>query len=268
MWRGFAAVIFAVTAAGASAQAAADQSGTVGIEERLGARAALDARLVDENGTAVRLGDLVHGPTILALVYYRCPNVCSTLLLGLSGVVGATADRAGRDFRVVTISIDERETPEDARWARKIALETVGTPLPDGTWRFLTGSAEAVAEVARSLGYRYTRRGDYIDHPVGIVILSPSGRIVRYMYGADFLPADLGMSVLEASAGTVRPTIAKVLRVCFGYDPASRRYVFKTLQVSAVVIGGLVAALAIVLLVTGSRRRRRAAARSAQGGPP
>jgi protein SCO1 len=231
-------------------------SDTVGVDERLGGQVAMEAHFTAEDGTAVRLGDLVSTPTVLALVYYRCPSVCSTLIMGLSGVLKSFTDTAGKDFHVVTVSIDDTETPADARHSRGVALESIEAPFPPGAWRFLTGDRENIRALADSIGFRFARRGDVFDHPVGLVILSPRGTIVRYMYGADFLPADLSMSILEASHGTVRPTIARVLRICFSYDPQSHHYVFRTLQVSAVVIGLIVGGFAAYLIVSGARRRR------------
>ena len=114
--------------------------------------------------------------------------------------------------------------------------------------------------MANAVGFRYTRDGDDFDHPLGLVILSPQGKIVRYMTGTDFLPVDLKMSLLEASTGTVGPTIAKVLRLCFSYDPQNKKLVFNTLRVTAIVTLAVAAALVLYLLIAG--RRRRAAGRT------
>ncbi|HEY9595495.1 MAG TPA: SCO family protein, partial [Spirochaetia bacterium] len=174
----------------------APRDGAVGIEEKLGEYVPLDARFTDENGGKVSLSQLVTRPTILALVYYRCPNVCDYLLTGLAGVLGAVDASPGSDFDVVTVSIDPEEGTTDAQKARRISLETVGRPFPPAAWRFLTGDEADIAKVADAVGYRYVRRADGFDHPVALVILSPKGKIVRYMNGTDFLPADLKLSLL------------------------------------------------------------------------
>ena len=231
-------------------------AGEIGIDEKLGGTVALDAGLVGEDGSPVTLRQLIHTPTILALVYYRCPNVCDLLLTGIAGVLKDLPAEPGRDFTVVTVSIDDRETPADARRAKQVGLESIMRPFPPASWRFLTGTATSIAAVADSVGFRFARTGDYFDHPVGIIILSPTGKIVRYMNGADFLPADLKLSLLEASQGRVGPTIARFLRICFSYDPGSHKLVFKILQVVATVT--LTVAGAFVLyLVLASRRKRR-----------
>jgi len=234
--------------------------GQIGILENLGGKVPLDAMFMDESGAPVRLGSLITTPTILALVYYTCPNVCDYLLLGVAGALKSLDAVPGTDYRVITISIDDRETPADARKARRIALETVERPFPPEDWRFLTGSAGSIKAVTDAVGYYFVRRADGIDHPVGITILSPSGTIIRYMNGAAFLPADLKLSLLEASQGRVGPTIARVLRYCFSTDPKSHGLVFNLLKVVATVTltlaGGFIAYLVIATVKRrgGSRR--------------
>jgi hypothetical protein len=173
------------------------------------------------------------------------------------GLVTGLPAEPGKDFTVVTISIDPHETPADARKARRIGLESIQRPFPPESWRFLTGSAASIGAVADSVGFRFARTGDYYDHPVGIIILSPTGKIVRYMNGADFLPADLKLSLLEASQGKVGPTIARFLRICFSYDPGSRKLVFNTLKVVASVTLAVAGAFVIYLLVAARKKRRR-----------
>ncbi len=228
---------------------------TIGITERLGSMAALDEPFTAEDGGTVTLRQLVTAPTILALVYYNCPNVCDYLLTGVAGVLQSMTADAGKGYNVVSISIDEHETPADARRARRIGLESIEAPFPPQAWRFLTGSLASIRAVTDSVGFHYERRGNYLDHPVGLVILSSQGRIVRYMYGADFLPADLKMALLEASQGRIGPTIAKVLRVCFSYDPASHSLVFNTLKVVATVTLTFAAGF-VLFLVLRSRKKR------------
>jgi protein SCO1/2 len=233
----------------------------IGIDEKLGGTVALDATFASEDGSPVTLRQLISTPTILALVYYNCPNVCDFLLTGVAGVLKGLDAMPGRDFNVVSISIDDRETPADARRAKRIGLESIEKPFPEASWRFLTGTPANIAAVAESVGFHFARNGSYFDHPVGIMILSPTGKIVRYMNGADFLPADLKLSLLEATQGRVGPTIAKFFRVCFSYDPGSHKLVFNTLRVVATVTLSLAGAF-VVYLVVAVRRRRHA------GSPP
>jgi protein SCO1 len=229
--------------------------GQVGIYENFGGQVPLDAGFRDENGAPVSLRQLMHAPTILALVYYKCPNVCDFLLTGLAGSLKTLDATPGKDFSVITISIDENETPADARRARRIALESIEKPFPPAAWRFLTGAQSSITAVAQAVGFRYIRTATGFDHPVGIVVLSSTGKIIRYMEGADFLSADLKLSLLEASQGRVGPTIARVLRFCFTTDPKSHKLAFNLMRIVGTVT--LLAACALVTyLIIASRKRR------------
>jgi protein SCO1/2 len=264
----FLAYALAVLIAGTAVPVAAEDQAAVkdipgvyngvGIEEHLGSTIPLDATFTGEDGTPVTLRDLVRVPTILTLVYYRCPNACDYLLTGMASLLASVPEGAGQDYQVVTISIDERETTADAVKAKRIGIESIQEPFPPGAWRFLVGSAAEIRRVSDSIGFHFVRDGDEFDHPLGLVILSPRGKIVRYMTGTDFLPVDLKMSLLEASAGRVGPTIAKFLRVCFSYDPQSHRFVFKTLQVTATVTLALAAGFALYLFLSGRKKRQAA----------
>ncbi|HTO21782.1 MAG TPA: SCO family protein [Spirochaetia bacterium] len=230
----------------------------IGVDQKLGGQAALDARFYDESGREVSLRQLVTAPTILALVYYECPNVCDLLLTGLAGTIGGLDAEPGIDYNVVSISIDPRETRRDALKAKKLSMETIQREFPAKSWTFLTGTPASIYEVARSVGFHYKANGDGYDHPVAITILSPSGKIVRYMFGADFLPADLKLSLMEARSGTIGPTIARLARICFRVDPKSHTLVFMTTRVVATVTLVLAAALVAYLLLAGRRRKRAA----------
>jgi protein SCO1 len=217
----------------------------------------LDSRFVGEQGEAVTLRQLVTAPTIVAMVYYECPNVCDLLLTGLAGVLGPLDAVPGKDYNIVTISVDPKETPKDARKARRISLETIQGTFPTGAWRFLTGDKANIDAVAQSIGFHYKKDEDGYDHPVAIVILSPEGKVVRYMFGADFLPADLKLSLMEAQKGTIGPTIARLARICFRVDPKSHTLVFRLTQVVATVTLLAAGALVAYLVLAGRRKKRR-----------
>jgi protein SCO1 len=228
----------------------------IGFNEKLGALLPLDARFTGEDGKQVRLGDLVTSPTILSLVYYRCKNECNTQLIGISSALRDMESEPGKAYRLVTVSINEKETPEDAIEKKNIAIAAIEKPFPPEEWRFLVGDSANIDRIADAIGFSYTRHGDDFDHPLGLVIVSPEGKIVRYMTGTDFLPVDLGMSLMEASDGLVRPTIAKMLRFCFSYNPASRQFGFDILRVSSIVIVALISGFVLYLVLAGKKRRR------------
>ena len=266
---GFLSMTLAVFCVLSSQAAIATQAGitpvasvptqTVGIDEKLGGYVPLDLIFRDETGSSVALKSLIDAPTILALVYYNCPNVCDVLIMGIAGMLRSLDAVPGKDFRVVTVSIDEKEGTRDLNHARTIGLETVEKPLPDGSWRFLTGDRAAIAILADSIGYRFVRRPGGFDHPVCLIFLSPKGKITRYLYGSDFLPVEVKLDLLEAQAGTASPTVARFLRFCFRVEPKSHRLVFDMLKVVATLSIGTTAALALVLIVSGRRRRKRPA---------
>jgi protein SCO1 len=245
-------------AAALSAHEASIGPAPLGFDERLGGTAALDAVFTGEDGAALSFGELDDRPVLLNFVYYRCKNECNTLLVGIARALrGVEADPLSA-YRVVTVSVNEAELPADAVGKRELALAAIEAPFPPSSWRFLVGSAESIDALADSVGLSYSRRGEDFDHPLGIVVLSPKGKIVRYLPGTDFLPVDFSMSILEASSGLVRPTVAKVLRFCMSYDPASRRYGFDVLRVSGIAVSVLVVAFVAYLLATGRKRRRGA----------
>lgn len=231
-------------------------SGSMGIDEKLGNQVPLDALFATETGDSVKLGDLVKGPTILSFLYYGCSNACGTLLNGTATALRAFADKPQTAPHVVFISISDRETASDAMKAHTIGFQSIQKPYPIDRWHFLTGCAQSIKAVTDAVGFRFVKKdGDY-DHPMCLIILSPDGKVMRYINGTDFLPMDLAISLMEASRGTIQPSIARVLRYCFSYDPKSHAFVFNILRVSATIIFSLLG-LFIGYLIISTRKRRR-----------
>jgi protein SCO1 len=239
------------------APSAPADTGVMGVEEKPGNMVPLDIPFVTEQGDSVRLRQVVNGPTILCLLYYECPDACSLLLTSMAKVLGPMADEPGKAPNVLCMSIDEHETPADAMKAKTIATEVMQKPYPAGRWHFLTGSAASIKTVTDAVGFRFVKRGNEFDHPLCLIILSPQGKVTRYILGTDYLPIDITMSLMEASEGVVQPTIARVLRACFSYDPKSHRFVFNILQVSATVIFALIGAFILYLVISGRKRRAK-----------
>jgi protein SCO1/2 len=232
--------------------------GGIGLTERLGQQVPLDLVFNDENGEPVTLKRLIHDPTVLVLVYYHCPDVCSALLLSVAGVLNKLPLDPGRLYQVISVSFDETEKSELALERKKIYLNMIDRPFPEEAWRFLTGDPMNIRKLTDSVGFHFKREGKDFLHPVSLVILSPNGKITRYLYGTDLLPLDLRMAILEASEGRVGPTISKVLRFCFSYDPKGRKYVFNTLKVTGIVT--LLFALCFITFLVFKGRRRESKA--------
>ncbi len=226
----------------------AKEISSVGIEEKLGQFIPLDLTFRDENGNFVSLKQFIHTPIVLTPVFYRCPNVCSFLLFNLTGVINKMGSEPGKEYQVLTFSFDETEKPDLAREKKKMYLKMIERPFPEEAWRFLTGDQEAIHKLTDAIGFRFKKQGDDFSHPVTLIVLSSDGKITRYIYGTEFLPFDLKMALLEASEGRVGPTLSKVLRFCFSYDPQGRRYVFNTLKVTGIVT--LLLALLLILFLT------------------
>lgn len=225
----------------------------VGINEKLGQVAAIELVFKDEDGKAVQLRSLIDKPTILTLNYFRCAGICTPQLNGVVEVLNRTQAMPGKDFQVITVSFDERDTPEIAANKRTNYLREITRPFPPGAWRFLTTDAATSKALADSVGFKFKKQGDDFIHAGAIIFLSPKGEITRYMYGVTYLPADLQMAAQEAAKSQVRPTINKWLKICFNYDPEGRKYVFSFTRVGAVIVLGGALTFLLVLL----RRNRR-----------
>ena len=231
-----------------------DLSG-IGIDEKLGQLVPLDLTFHDENGIAVSLRQLIHTPTIVTPVYLHCPNVCSLLLQNLADALDKLPAEPGKEYTVLTISFDETEKPDLALQKKKTYLKMIQKPFPADVWRFLTGDKENIRKLTDAIGFHFKRVGEDFEHPVSLVILAPNGKVVRYMYGADPLPFDLKLAFVEASQGRIGPTIVRVVRFCFRYDPKANKLVFNMLRVTGTVTLSFAILFVVFLLFKGRRQR-------------
>jgi protein SCO1/2 len=207
----------------------------IGIDQKLGQAVPLDLTFNDESGNRVSLRQIIHTPIILALVYLHCPNVCSLLLQNLADVLNKLPAEPGKEYTVLSLSFDEKEKPSLALEKKKIYLRMIGKPFPEDAWRFLTGDKENIHKLTDAVGFHFKREGEDFEHPVTLIILASDGKIVRYLYGADPLPFDLKLALVEASQGRIGPAISKIARFCFSYDPKGKKLVFNTLKVTGTV---------------------------------
>lgn len=232
----------------------------VGIEQRLDHAVPAGLSFRDEAGRPVLLGTFFRQrPVVLALVYYECPMLCSQVLSGLVHGLRPLALEPGREFEVVVASIDPREGPPLAAQKKRAVVADYGRPHTAPSWHFLTGDEAAISTLADAIGfrYRYDPERDQFAHPAAITVLTPEGRIARYLLGIDFAPRDLQLSLVEASRGVIGTPADRVLLFCYRYDPAAGRYSFAIL--TAVRAAGVltVAVLAIVVVTMIRRERRR-----------
>jgi protein SCO1/2 len=235
----------------------------VGFDQRLNEQVPLDLAFKDETGQPARLGDYFHGkPVILVLAYYRCPMLCTQVLNGLVRALLDIPLDVGKEFEVVTVSFDPRETPELAAAKRKTYLERYGRPGAAAGWHFLTGEEDAIKRLTKSVGFRYTYdpRNDQFAHASGILVLTPAGKISRYFYDITYSPRDLRLGLVEASANRIGSPVDQVLLFCFHYDPAEGKY--GPTIMNFVRLGGALTILAVgTLLAVLWRQERRKARR-------
>jgi protein SCO1/2 len=246
-------VIFFHGTLNAHVEQSKDLSG-VGIDEKLGQFVPLDLTFNDEVGNQVTLKQLIHTPTILTPVYLHCPNVCSLLLQNLADILNRLPAEPDKEYRVISVSFDETEKPDLALQKKRTYLKMIQKPFPEDAWSFLTGDKDNIGKVTDAIGFHFKRVGQDFEHPVALIILAPDGKIVRYMYGADPLPFDLKIALVEASQGRIGPTIAKVVRFCFSYDPKANKLVFNMLRVTGTVT--LIFALSFVMFLLFKGRRQ------------
>jgi protein SCO1/2 len=236
---------------------------SIGVDENLGGAVPLDAVFRNQNGEEVRLGDYVRGgPALLTLNYYTCPMLCPlvlrTLLESARGIKGIDL---GRDFRIVTVSINPDDSPEVARArAREIYAGMEGTGDPASRWPFLLGDEKAIGALTGAVGFRYRKVGNEYAHPDVVVVLTPGGKISRYLYGIEQDPVDLKMALIEAAGGNIgeSTTLNRVLLFCFQYDPVGKKYALYARNIMKA--GGVLTLvlLASLLLVLWKRGRGRA----------
>ncbi len=259
---GVVPLVLSSSAPAAAQIAPPPQTAGVGVAEHLGAQLPLELPFTTADGRSVRLGSVLAGeqPTVLVLAYYHCEMLCSLVLRGTADALREVGG-LGADYRAVTLSIDPRDAPADARRARAGVLAQLGAPATGAAWTFLTGSGEASREVADAVGFRYRfdARSDQFAHPAVIFLLTPEGQVSRYLYGVRFPPEQLRTALNTAAQGDTGSSWDRVLTLCYHYVPALRRY--------ASLVGGLLRGGALLILLafpatvwTRVRRARRAEA--------
>jgi len=221
----------------------------VGIDQHLNAQVPLDLAFTDENGRPVQLRQYFgQKPVVVTMVYYQCPMLCSQVLNGLAGTLnGITRFNVGRDFNVITVSFDPRDTPDAAAASKKKFLSRYRREGSDQGWHFLTGRKDQIEALAQALGFRYAWDPEIqqFAHASGIMLLTPGGRVAQYYYGIEYAPRDLQYGIIEASRGKIGNIVDQMILYCYQYDPAKGKYgavIFRILKISALatvlVLGG------------------------------
>lgn len=219
----------------------------LGIYEKLDQHLPTDLVFVSQDYDTVNLKGIIDKPTVLVLVYYECPGICSPLLEGVSEVISRSEMEPGIDYQVLTVSFNHNESPRLAAAKKKNYAKQVKTKDVTEGWTWFTGDSTNVANLLNSVGLKVKKTGKDWIHPAALIVLSPEGKITRYLHGLTFLPFELKMAIVEASAGKSGPTINKVLRYCFSYDPEGQKYVFNITKITGTLI--LTSALILLLVL-------------------
>jgi protein SCO1/2 len=200
----------------------------VGIDQRLNEQVPLNLTFKDEQGKTVKLGDYFHEgrPVILNLVYFQCPMLCTEVLNGLTSALKVIRFTPGKEFEVVTVSIDSRETPQLAANKKAMYLKKLGNPSAGQGWHFLTGTQPQISELASAVGfrYRYDEKLGQFAHAAGIMLITPTGKIAQYYYGVEYSAKDMRLGIVEASQNRIGSLADQVLLYCYHYDPRTGRY--------------------------------------------
>lgn len=200
----------------------------VGFDPQLNAQVPLDVDFVDETGRPVVLREYFgqKHPVVLTFVYFTCPMLCSQVEQALVGTLKMVSFNPGSDYDVVLISMDPSDTPAEALKKKHEALSRFTRPGTESGWHFLTGTREAIDQVARAASYRYTYdpKTKLFAHASGILLLTPDGRISRYFFGVDYPPSNVRLGLVDASSGKIGNAVDHILLFCYQYDPSKGRY--------------------------------------------
>jgi protein SCO1/2 len=251
-------VALPLSPAGARSSLDADTLAGLAFRQHPGASLPLETTLSDEDGHPVRLGEYFgRRPVVLVLDYLRCRTLCGVVLGNLAAALDPLPLDAGRDFEVVAVSIDPRDTSADAAAAKARDLARYHHAGAAAGWHFLVGGEAAVRPLADAVGfpYRYDAAIDQYAHPAGLTVVSPAGSIARYILGVDYRPIDLRLAITEAARGKVSAPLSRLLLLCYGYDPQQGRY---TPQIEgAMILVNLAGVLGFVAIIAAIHRRRR-----------
>ena len=217
------------------------------IEQRLDAQVPADLAFKDELGNTVRLGDYFgQRPIVLALVYFECPMLCSQVLTDLMSALGVLSFDPGREFDVVAVSFNAKESPGLAAAKKATYMERFGRPGTERGFHFLTGDEASIARLTDAVGFKFAWDEEIKQyaHATGLVVLTPEGRVSKYVYGLEYSPRDLRLALVEASERRIGSPVDALLLYCYHYDPTTGKYGLAAMR--TVQVAGLLVVMAMV----------------------
>ncbi|MCL3781722.1 SCO family protein [Prolixibacteraceae bacterium JC049] len=228
----------------------------IGIVEHLNEFLPKEVWVTNEAGKKVNLIDEIDKPTIINMVYFRCPGVCSPLMDGIADVIDKSDMDLGKDFQVLTISFDPSEGIDLAKNKKANYLAQMNKKISaEKGWKFYVSDSTSIARITNAIGFKYKKAGNDFLHAASIVFVNKDKMICRYLNGTYFLPIELKMSVIEANKGNSMPTVNRVLQFCYSYDPVGQAYVLNVTKISATLILAL-AVIVFLFLIFKPRRKK------------
>jgi protein SCO1 len=232
----------------------------IGFDQNLDQPVPLDTTFRDERGATVRLGDYFgKRPVVLLFAYYDCPMLCTQVINGLSTALGVLSLQPGKDFEIVTVSFNPADTPASAAAKKKVYLERYPRDGAAGSWHFLTGDRPSIDRLTKAAGFRYAWDADtkQFAHPSGVIVLTPDGRLARYLFGIEYGPRDLRYAIVEASDGKVGNVTDSLLLYCYHYDPMTGRYGLVVMRALRLAGATTVLALGAFIVIMVRREKSR-----------
>lgn len=242
----------------------------VRIEQKLDQQLPLDLVFRDEAGRDVKLGQYFgNKPVVLAFVYYDCPMLCTQVLNAMVTSFRVLPFHVGKEFDVVTISFDPRETPELAQSKKKVYVDYLPEKMRAGAatgWHFLTGDQANIEKITDAAGfrYRYDEKTQQFAHASAIMLTTSHGKLSRYYYGVDYPARDLRLGLIESSANKIGSPVDQLLLYCYHYDPATGKY--GAVIMNVVRVAGVITLLGIVAMLVLLKARNTAGATPKTGG--
>jgi protein SCO1/2 len=230
----------------------------IGFDQNLDKQVPLDTEFQDEAGHTVKLGDYFgKRPVVMVFAYYNCPMLCTMVINGLASALDVLSLEPGKDFEIVTVSFDPRDTPATASAKKAAYILRYKKPNASASWHFLTGKQASIDRLTKAAGFRYVWDKDtqQFAHPTGVIVLTPDGRLARYLFGVEYGPRDLRYGIIEASNGKVGTPVDSLLLYCYHYDPLTGRYALGIMRAIRIAGAGTVLALGAFIVVMVRREK-------------
>jgi protein SCO1/2 len=232
----------------------------IGFDQNLGNFVPLDTKFRDESGRTIALGDYFgKRPVVMVFAYYDCPMLCTMVINGLASALDVLSLVPGKDFEIVTVSFDPRDTAATATAKKTGYIGRYKQPGAAAAWHFLTGDQPSIDRLTRAAGFRYVwdKETKQFAHPTGVIVLTSEGRLARYLFGIDYGPRDLRYAIVEASNGNVGSAVDALLLYCFHYDPMAGRYGVAIIRVIRLAAGATVLGLVTMIVIMVRREKHR-----------